>query len=219
MPIIKEVKWGEDNPIENAPQLTEEEQFAIKKRMEALDKILAQDQKAKYKLEVMFGHERRAMAPTPGILSFWGSGAKLNGGGDTKLYICGGKQSKQSDCEAFIPDASMGYGYLVCPNCKKVWKGDDVIGEILARLTMQGWAQLIHKYFLLLEMNADIYVKHPKEDLRSSAIREQEKAKGGELLGKSRANRAVYIYPLKNIIKDTANGADLLNQFYKLLKA
>lgn len=219
MPNLGNVKFGEDNPIENAPTLTEEEKFQLKKRMELLDQVLASEQKAKYKIEVMFGRERKMKEASPAMLSFWESGTKLNGGGDAKIYICPGKHLKKSDCEAFIPDSANGYGHLVCPACGQVWKAEQVAGEVLARLTMQGWAQLIHKYYVRLGHNADIYVKHPREDIRISAALEQEKQRKGEVLQKTRSKMVTYIYPLKNIIKDTQNGRDLLTQFYNLLKA
>jgi hypothetical protein len=219
MPVLGNVKFGEDNSIEDAPQLTEEDLHTLKKKMEALDLLLERDQKGKYKIELFFSFRRNTREAVPGMLSFWESGTKLNGGGDAKIYICPGKSLKKSECEAFIPDSSNGYGYLCCPKCGQVWKGEDVSGEILARLTMQGWAQLIHKYFVRLGHNADIYVKHPREDIRSTAGLEQEKQMGGELLERSRSKIVSYIYPLKHIIKDTQNGKDPLTQFYNLLKA
>lgn len=203
----------------DVPRLNEEQQAELKKRLADADKLLEDKQLAKYKLELMFGPNRSAAGPTIGILSFWESGAKLHGGGDTKLYMCGGKPSGKNECEAFIPDASTGYGFLVCPECGSVWKGPEVTGEIIANLTMQNWAHVVHKYFVRLGHNADIYVRHAKEELRKKAQLEQEFDKGGELLDRARSKRVKYIYPLKNIIRDTANGADLLTQFYKLLKA
>lgn len=205
--------------VDAPPSLTEEQLHELKTSLTSVDKLLAEQQIAKYKLEVMFGSQRSNMAPTPGALSFWESGAKLHGGGDTKVYLCPGKSVGKSECEGIIPDASTGYGFLVCPVCNTVWNGPEVTGEILARLTMQNWAVLIHKYFVKFGHNADIYVRHSKEDLHNKVPLEQERNLGGELLDKARSRRVKYIYPLKNIIRDTSNGADLLTQFYKLLKA
>ena len=213
MPIVNEVKWGEDNPIENAPVLTEEDRHEIKRRMAVLDKVLADEQKAKYKIELMFGKARSVSNPTPGMMSFWESGAKLHGGGDAKIYMCPGKELRQNECDGFIPDSAAGYGHLVCPGCGKVWKGTQVSGEIVANLTMQGWSQLIMKYFLKLQMNCDIYLKYAKEDIRTVALVEQEHQHGGEKLEKARSKRAVSVYPLRNIIRDTSNGAELLGRF------
>jgi hypothetical protein len=218
MPHVKEVKWGEDNPIENAPVLTEEEEHEIKRRMALLDKILATEQKGKYKIEIMFGKARSMSRPTPGAMYFWESGSKLHGGGDAKIYMCPGKKFG-INCDAFIPDASTGYGHLVCPSCKKVWQDNQVDGEILAVLTMKNWAQAILKQFIRLELNCDIYLKFAKDDIRSKAFMEQQRKMGGEKLAEARDARARAIYPLKNIIKDTSHGASLLGRFQAFLLA
>lgn len=218
MPLVREVKWGEDNPVENAPVLTEEDEHIIRQKMAALDKLLATEQKAKYKIELMFGKARSVHNPTPGMLSFWESGTKLHGGGDTKMYMCPANKFG-GNCEAFIPDVSTGYGFLVCPKCKKVWKGAQVDGEVVAVLPLRRWAEPLLKYFVRLDMNCDIYLKYAPEDVRTVAMLEQQRNMGGEKLERVRAKRAVSIYPLKNIIKDTSNGADLLGRFQAYLLA
>ena len=218
MPVVKEVKWGQDNDLENAPQLTEEELHALKGRMQAMDKLLAEHQKAKYKIELMFGREYRPNTAYPGAISFWESGAKLHGGGDTKVYMCPARKLKKSDCNGIIPDASQGYGFLVCPDCKEVWKGGQVDGEIFARLHTAKWADLLYQYFVWLGHNADIYVKRPRRDIRSAAGAEQERSRGGEVLAGAR-KREVFIYPLKNIIREVSTGADPVKRFKALLSA
>lgn len=219
MPLIQEVKYGEDNPVEKAPQLTLEEEQILKDRMLALDKLLSDKELAKYKIEIMFDRKRSRDAPSFGIMSFWESGSKFHGGGDTKIYFCAGKKLGVSNCDAFIPDSSNGYGHLVCPNCKKVWKGDQVDGEIGARLTMQNWATVVVKYFLKMEARADIYMKFPRYDIRQLTRMEQEKQLMGEALAKLRRDNRKCIYPLKHIIKDTAAGADLYSKFLAFLRA
>jgi hypothetical protein len=219
MPVIKDIKYGQDNSIDNAPVLTPEEEHALKARMATMDKLLSEKGLAKYKLEIQFERKRSVVNPTFGIMSFWESGTKLHGGGDTRIYICPSKDRKMSDCEAFIPDSSAGYGFLVCPKCKHTWQGPDVLGEVGARLTMQNWAVLIHKYFMRLEGNADIYVKYPKHDIRVLAAAEQQKQLNGDELAKLRRDQQRCIYPLKNIITDVSNGADLLSKFYAFLRA
>jgi hypothetical protein len=217
LPLVKEVQYGTDNPIENAPVLTDEDKYEIKRRMEVLDKVLATEQKAKYKIELMFGKARSVHNPTPGMLSFWESGTKLHGGGDTKIYMCPGKDLGKSNCEGFIPDASTGYGHLVCPGCGQVWQGSQVAGEVVARLPLKKWAEPILKYFLRLQLNCDIYLKYAPEDVRTVAMIEQRSQLGGEKLQMVRSKRAVSIYPLKNIIQDTSAGADLLGRFQAYL--
>lgn len=215
------VKWDsqedpEARPLDEVPEVTEETQYAIQKKMEDLDKLLASQQKAKFKIELMFGDERSLNKSVPGIISFWESGMKLHGGGDAKIYFCPGKSLKVNNCEKHIPFAFNAFGHLVCPECKQTWKGEQVIGEVLGRHSMREWAELLYTYFRRLEHNCDIYLKHAPNDIRSFAAQEQERQLGGDLLKKGR-KRALHIYPLRNIIKDTAAGADILGRFHAFL--
>lgn len=201
------------------PFITEEEKEAIEQKKQALDKLLEEKDLAKYKIEILFGRGFSPSKPSHGGVSFWESGSKFHGGGDTILHFCPGKDLKVSDCDAFIPDASHGYGFLICPKCHQTWQGEQVGGQILARLTAQGWAQLVLKYFLRLEMRADIYVKYHPDDIRSAAAIEQAKQHMGDILMGARKSRRPRIYPLKNIIKDTSAGASLESRFLAFLRA
>lgn len=219
-----------------APEMPEELRTLIEQKMRALDQLLADKGKAKYKLELFFGKDRSLVKPSIGMLCFFESGRKMHGGGDAKIYLCPGFHKKSYDrglqrwvdvpkgkgpCEAVIPDSSHGYEHLFCPRCKTLWSEPEVIGELPLRLTMQNWAEVLTKYYVRLECNADVVIKYSREDIRTKALMEQARQKGGELLQKAREGRlrATSIYPLKNIIKDTAAGADLTRQFYKFLRA
>lgn len=217
--VSDEIKWGEDNKIENAPTLTAEEEDTLKKKMAAMDKLLADQQIAKYKIELFCSHRRSRQRAFPAAISLWESGSRLHGGGDDKVYECPAGKHGMPPCGGIIGGHNQGYGHLVCPKCKKVWKGEQVSGERLAVLTNRGWAALILKFFVRLDHNADIYVKTPRSDLRVAAAAEQVKQMGGERLASVRTRKDLTIYPLKNIIKDTSNGADLLGRFYALLSA
>jgi len=195
----------------------DKEVFDAKKK--ALDALLDDKELAKYKIEIMFGKEFSPSKPSSGAVSFWESGSKFHGGGDTILHFCPGKRKGINDCEGMIPDASHGFGFLVCPHCHRTWNGDDVWGQLLARLDGRGWAALVLKYYRKLEMRADIVIKYHPDSLRAAAFREQEKQRMGSDLSKVRAKRAVAVYPLRNIIKDTSAGADLEGRFYAFIKA
>jgi hypothetical protein len=201
------------------PFMSEEEKQALEQKKTALDKLLEDNNLAKYKIEIMFGKGYAPSKPSHGAVSFWESGSKFHGGGDTIMHMCPGKDLKVSNCEGFIPDGSHGYGFLVCPSCHHPWEGEQVSGQILCRLTAQGWAKLVLKYFMRLEMKADIYVKYHPEDIRSAAAIEQSKQHMGEILLGARRSRRPRIYPLKNIIKDTSAGADLEGRFLAFLRA
>lgn len=201
------------------PFMTEEEKRAVEAKKKALDKLLEEKNLAKYKIEILFAPGFSTVKPSAGMMSFWESGAKLHGGGDTILHLCPGKDLKKNDCTSFIPDASHGYGYLVCPSCGEVWNGDQVHGQIAFRLTMQNWAKVVLKYYLKLEMKADIYIKYHPKDIRNASQQEQAGQKKGEILLGVRSSRKPRIYPLANIIKDTSAGADLETRFLAFLRA
>ncbi len=211
-----------DNVRSGEIVLTGEEKERFVKQATALGKILEDKTvKAKYKLEVMFGKARSATNPTPGVLSFWGSGTKLHGGGDEKLYLCPGYDLKKNGCQALLFDRYNNSRGIVCPSCGNVWRHDQVVGEFLFNLPMRKWADVLYKYYRLCEYNADIYLKYARDDIRSTAKAQAERAtwKGTQLLENTREKRGRAVYPLRNIIKDTSAGADLLSRFYAFLVA
>lgn len=206
---------GDPSPISEA------DLYAVQERVKALDKLFKEQSKhlARYKIEIMFGDERSTWKPTPGVMSFWESGTKLHGGGDAKIYICPSSYLNKGTCTAVIPEISTGQGLLVCPGCNAAWKGDQVIGEIFGRWTMKVWADVILRYFILMSNNADIYLKFSPTDIRYKAALEQVRQRGGEELEKARRDRGKHIYPLRNLIKDTAAGADLWKRLHSFLVA
>ena len=70
-------------------------------------------------------------------------------------------------------------------------------------------ADCLLKYFVKLEMNADLRIKYHPDDIRSVAMRDQEENKLGDLLNPARARRAVITHKMRDIIKETSAGADL----------
>jgi hypothetical protein len=171
----------------------------------------------------LFTSERTIYGITPGIISLWESGRKFHGGGDAKIFLCPGKHLGRNLCEGVIPDVGDGIGHLVCPSCGVAWQGPEVIGELICKFDMQKWAAIVLYYYVKLGHNADIYVKHAKTDIRAAALatpmKGRKDSKSAEKLAANREKRVLYIYPLKNIIKDTANGADLLKRFHSFLTA
>lgn len=191
----------------------------MRQKMRGLDELLKVEGKAKYKIELFFSRARSMRKPTPGIVSFWESGSRLHGGGDTKLYFCPGKSLQRNNCEALIPDSGNASAILFCPSCGTSWKGPDAIGEHLGNYPMRMWADVLHHYYVRLDYNADIYLKYARDDIRTVAMIEQAKQKGGEVLDRVRDRRAKLVYPLARIIKDTSAGSTLLSRFYALLTA
>jgi hypothetical protein len=207
-----EVKYGQELALENAPVLSAEELHTLKMRMAVMDKLLAEKRRAKFKIEIMLGSQYRSGQHYPGALSLWLSGTKLHGGGDEKCFLCPG-------CGALILPSGQGYGHGVCGKCGKTWKGSQLIGEIMLRLTTQHWVDVLYKWFRFLDFNADLYMKRPKLDLRVAASLEQARQLGGEKLMATRKKMETVVYPLAHILKDTAAGASIPSRIRAFLEA
>lgn len=189
-------------------ELTEAEADAVKEKMAALDRFFGKRVVARYKIEMQFGKDRSTWKPFAGAMSLFLSGSKLHGGGDEKLYLCA-----REDCRGVIfPGERLG-GSVMCRTCEMMWDENDLVGELLFKLTPQDWATVIHRMFVKLDHNADIYVKYHQTDIRYQAALEMARKRGGEEINKARKNRGLHIYPLKNIIRDTSAGAQLYDRF------
>ena len=206
------------NPLTSG-LLSDEDIQVLKDTEENRDKQLADSGLAKFKLEVLFSKNFSLNAPNAGMLSFWESGTKLHGGGDTIMHICPGKKLKKSDCEAFIPDTSHGLGFLICPHCHTQWEGEDVFGQLLFKLPLPKWAEVLHRYYLKLGGNVDLVMKYYPGSIREASGKEQINELRGEELGKVRGKRVRKVYPLANIIKDTSAGADLERRILDFLRS
>jgi len=69
----------------------------------------------------------------------------------------------------------------------------------------------------MLDHNADIYLKHQADDIQQVWRKDIEKRAGGRIMKQSQIKIQLHIYPLANIIKDTAAGADITSRFYSFL--
>lgn len=206
--------------------LSEEAQAAKKKDKEDFDKLLASEDLAKYKIEIYFSHRHSLQNPSPGIVTWWESAAKLHGGGDSKLYLCerNNVQSTGSGppgCSRFIPDSANGLSYIVCPYCQQRWQPHELVGEVFYNLPVYKWAEVVMDWFMRLESRADIRIKYGRMSIMDAQRKEEEKKLQGDILNKARSidQRYCVTYPLANIIKDTSAGADLSRRFLAFLKA
>ena len=205
--------------------LSAEEAHDVKERQKALDELLSQEGLAKYKLEVMFSHKHSTRTITGGTVSWWESGTHLNGDGDSKMYLCDNSVPNSRyvgrGCGKFIPDSANGLQYIVCPHCQMFWKPEFLVGEVYYKLSLEKWADVLHRWYQKLDHRADIYLKHGKMSVRDAQREEEARGLRGELLTKARSleQRQGTIYPLRNIIKDTQNGADLRDRIYAFLRA
>ena len=217
MPVLYTPIEDEKEAVVLTEEQAKEEKFILAKKKQALAEMLERECIGEYKIEIMFSCRRSYTKPTSGMLSIWESGSKLHGGGDAKIYFCPGKKLGVSDCEAVIPFNNSNYGHNMCPACGKVWRSEEVIGEIYGNWTMSAWAEKVHQYYLLLGCSADIYLKTPLFDIRAAAKLETSKRMGGERYAITRAAIKKVIYPQQRIITDSAGGKDLGKLFNAFL--
>lgn len=179
--------------------------------------------KAKFKLEVAFSEHRSLHRPFTGIITAWTNGGFLHGGGDEVVYFCGQKLPKKDGgyrtCATPLALMFVGKRVAVCPSCKRPSKPEDLVGQVIAKLPMQHWVNLLVRMFGHLEYNADIRMGTLEGDLRVANELEAEKERRGEDFEKVRSQRSWIAYPLKNIVKDTAAGASLSSRVRSFLYA
>ena len=187
--------------------------------------------KAPYKIELYFGKGRTA-TKAYGLLLCWESGKALHGGGDVLMFLCG-----YSECNRFFLSDCVSGSLAVCPWCQRAQyasgkdrrrmmaKGHPKLPQMYDKEIFSGplpfVAERITQRFQELSQNhegqeggADIYLKYAPKDLRGPSL-------GGDTMGLELAQTTIVpvIYPLVNIIKDTAGGKDLQDCFLSLLKA
>lgn len=204
----------------------EHEVKLIEERLKRLGLDGTKDIKARYKLEIHFGKDRTSSGlPFPGAMTYWASGKEFHGGGDTRVWEC-------PKCEAIIDDDATGLAPVrdakgntkevavrYCGKCASTWHLQELVEFRYFKLTEQFWAHAILKGFLRLGMDADIYLKYHRTDIRYKTMMELARSRGGEAINQARVNRGLHIYPLKNIIIDTKNGAGLYEQIRKFINA
>lgn len=187
---------------------------------------------AKWKMQIRFRSDRSRRETMAFTLSIWESGRRLHGGGDESAFFCraqpgapapspplaGGtfaRLPERSGCNSVIPGDNVVYGgKLYCPSCGVTWGNTTHVADSLYyRLTVDKASEVLADWFRKLESNADISAKYLPTDVRSIAM---AKSHGVET---ARRLRGLAIYPLKNIIKDTAAGATLESRIKAFLLA
>jgi len=191
-----------------------EEQALIDHKLEEYKRKQTEAKKeARYCVEVLFSKHYSAHKPSAGMIICLENGA-LRGAGQGSVHFC-----PHPPCGKPIPPSLIGEEKVLCPHCMHVHKGSDVGGETLARLSLQGWANAIVNKIMKLDMSADVRVVYSFEDVRSAAVREQDKYRAGEHLGSVRRGRAVRTYLLHDIVVDTTHCADLVSRIKAFLEA
>lgn len=196
-------------------------------------KMLENEIRAAFKIEITFGPNRSALKEYGALISIWESGKHFHGGGDANLYWCldcrvlkpntatklvmaildGKEPNDKWGCAHPIPNSTMGGGIALCPRCQRGLNTDHLTGQLPFWGTTQELAQFVSRYFHVFEKNgADIYCKYHPTDIRYKAMETKS-------LEMARRLRGMFIYPYKNILKDTVAGASLEGRFRAFFNA
>ena len=174
----------------NAPdmrQLSAEEEEEVKRSQAAMDELLDQDGLAKYKLEVLFNHERSVRNLTPASSP---SGRAETSFTEAATLRCMSvrtrfrTQSRGYGVGGFIPDSCNGLNYVVCPHCHLKWEAQYMVGEVFYRLPLQKWAEVLARWYHRMNGRTDISVKYAKMSVRDAQQKEALRGLRGELLNK-----------------------------------
>ena len=102
---------------------------------------------------------------------------------------------------------------MVCPHCLLTHTSIEVGDSVFFRLSVDKAAEVLDQWWHRLGCDADIYVKYSPTDIRVKAMQTAHGARAARDL------RGLTIYPLENILKDTANGASSHSRFRALILA
>lgn len=161
--------------------------------------------RAPFKLEIMFSTNRTIVGPNMSVVQAWESGKRLNGGGDELIYWCKDINT-DAGCWRPILGDDMSSGLAFCSNCGTL-ASERLVGQRYQRVTTRALAEHIAKLWRQLDQGADIYCKYDPKDIRVEIMEKK--------VGSVRAHelRGLSIYPLANILKDTAAGSSVEDRF------
>jgi hypothetical protein len=177
--------------------------------------------RAKFKIEVEFlgpdekGYPgRTSKGPNRLGVKVWESGKKFHGGGDELMFWClSSLKGVRGGCGGIMSGDNIRNGVAMCPHCKNMMNLDAMTDTRVGNFSNQTLAKELVQLFRSLGSDCDIYIKFHKTDIHYIAM---ERDKGPEV---AKRLKGMHIYPLKNILKDTASGADLAKRFYAFLNS
>jgi len=187
------------------------EQRAIQQNVEVIRQAFADPGRGKYTLDITLLKLENERLPMPGQLKFWASGARTyaKANQDTKLYLCPGKHLRQSNCDAVMPAFSNFSSKHICPSCGTTWSPDQMIGEVLARLTYTDWARVIASYFVKFESCANFALTIRSPGLHSAVEQEMQRdIRNARINQVEKATRTSY-YNFPRLAADLQAGASL----------
>ena len=192
----------------------------IQRRVLSLEMALTPPERAKYELSLCI-LDSHSMAPAMGSVEVFT--AATNGFSEswhqTKLYWCPGRRLGVNDCERLlIPDSNFSVNHT-CPCCGNTWKAEVMMGEIIARLPRQKWAQMLAQQVESLGRFVDIRAKVFTEGARVATYEDLSRKGDGSRVEKVRRLAKRVYYPYRNLIRDLNNGSTLESRMVFLLNA
>lgn len=194
--------------------------------------------RAKYKLEIQFGPDRKSNQPSAGIMTLWASGRRFHGGGDETVFFCG-----FPDCGKGIIGEYVSPPIALCPHCRRALftsaevkalakkhpvkfdRTPDEVREMavisdtkLFKLTatkLSHWMAQVWR--VVLDGDADVYLKFHPLDIRYDPKHDDKRSP--DILERARAAREPAIYPLHRILHDTNAGQELWKCFHAFITA
>lgn len=199
------------------------------------ENLFVDDALAKFKIEIHFGPDRTTKRDFRALVLLMESGKFFHGGGDGQMYVCLDHRLYEKDnttppsvlpqlrqmmkerteygCGAPIGTAQIAAGIALCTSCNRRIDARYLTGQMPFYGSIQELAELTEILFRRLGSDADVYCKYHPKDIR---YRTQAEMKGVE---EARRRRALLIYPLRNILKDTTAGASLVDRFVACFRA
>ena len=169
---------------------------------------------AKYKIEIMFGPKRTVTGPNTYVMQVFESGKRLHGGGDELAYWCRDvREGHDTGCWGIIIGDYIRNGIALCTHCDAAIRADFLTGQRFGKVMTKTLAEHVAKIWRQLDCSADIYCKFDRDDIRIKIMEEKVGAADAHRL------RGLFIYPLPNILKDTAAGASVEARFEAFFKA
>lgn len=168
--------------------------------------------RARYKIELTFGPQRTVHGPNLCGIQLWESGKHFHGGGDELMYWCkDNREGHDEGCWAPISGTNIRDGMAFCTNCQRMVAADLLTNMKIGKVSTKNLSQELVKVFASLGSSADIFIKYHQTDVRYIAML---RAKGPQV---AKRLKGMHIYPLRNILRDTMNGADLAGRFHAFL--
>ena len=181
--------------------------------------------KAEWKIQIWIKSKRSIHKPLTFTLSIWASGKRLHGGGDESAFFCrrapgatkprapfaaslGRSRTFKNEptnngCGALIPGDLSIQGKVNCPSCGLQWTQDQITDSIFYQVPVEKAASIIADWVRDLNFSADLYCKYRDDDIRTKMMAKQFGVR------KARQLKGMQIYPLVNLLKDTATGSTL----------